>query len=164
MGLVESRPVRFIGGQPEGCAPIARAFGAGTSVIEPVRRPDTIVKSLAIGDPADGPYALELARESGGSLESVPDSATAAAIRLVAETEGIYTETAGGVTIAALQQAIARGVVRPTDEVVVLLTGNGLKTPDARSFGQPDGASRPADGRTDPPRRARAGGARSHPR
>ena len=84
-----------------------------------------------------GRYALELARESGGSLESVPDSATAAAIRLVAETEGIYTETAGGVTVAALQQAIARGVVRPTDEVVVLLTGNGLKTPDARSFGQP---------------------------
>jgi threonine synthase len=136
VGLVEGRPVRFIGGQPDGCAPIARAFEAGTSVIEPVRQPDTIVKSLAIGDPADGPYALDLARESGGSLESVPDSATAAAIRLVAETEGIYTETAGGVTVAALQQAIARGVVRPTDEVVVLLTGNGLKTPDARSFGQ----------------------------
>ena len=74
VGLVESRPVRFIGGQPDGCAPIARAFGAGSSVIEPVRQPDTIVKSLAIGDPADGPYALELARESGGSLESVPDS------------------------------------------------------------------------------------------
>ncbi|HXX61595.1 MAG TPA: pyridoxal-phosphate dependent enzyme, partial [Candidatus Sulfotelmatobacter sp.] len=120
-----------------------------------VRQPDTIVKSLAIGDPADGQYALELARESGGTLESVPDGATAAAIRLLAETEGIYTETAGGVTVAALQQAIARGVVRPTDEVVVLLTGNGLKTPDARTFGQPgtspDGRSVPLAARPGEP-------------
>ena len=159
VGLVQARPVRFVGGQPDGCAPIARAFGAGTSVIEPVRQPDTIVKSLAIGDPADGQHALELARESGGALESVPDGATAGAIRLVAETEGIYTETAGGVTVAALQQAIARGVVRPTDEVVVLLTGNGLKTPDARSFGQPgtspDGRSVPLAARPGEPGLAR---------
>ncbi|MFI5261809.1 MAG: threonine synthase [Candidatus Limnocylindrales bacterium] len=135
VGLVEPHPVRFVGGQAAGCAPIAAAFHTGRDVIEPVRDPDTFVKSLAIGDPADGAYALELARTSGGSLEAVPDQATAAAIRLVAETEGIYTETAGGVTVAALQQALARGVVRPEDEVVVLLTGNGLKTPDARTVG-----------------------------
>jgi len=148
VGLVERRPVRFIGGQPAGCAPIATAFAAGTDQIQPVRQPDTIVRSLAIGDPADGQDALGLARASGGCLEAVPDEATAAAIRLVATTEGIYTETAGGVTVAALQHAVARGVLGRDDEVVALLTGNGLKTPDAADLGRgpalPDAPVRPS--------------------
>ena len=131
VGLIERTPVRFVGGQAEGCAPVANAFAAGTDVIEPIRRPDTIVRSLAIGSPADGRYAVELARSSGGSVEAIPDATTAAAIRRVAALEGIHPETAGGVTIAAAEAARARGVIRDGDEVVVLLTGNGLKTPDA---------------------------------
>jgi threonine synthase len=135
VGLVEAKQVRFVGGQPEGCSPVATAFEAGTDRIEPVRRPDTIVRSLAIGSPADGPYALELARRTGGSIEAIPDEGTAAAIRRLAATEGIFVETAGGVTVAAVEAARRRGVIRDGDEVVALLTGNGVKTPDARRFG-----------------------------
>ncbi|HEV8546636.1 MAG TPA: threonine synthase [Candidatus Limnocylindrales bacterium] len=135
VGLVEPKPVRFIGGQPEGCSPVASAFAAGADRIEPVRNPDTIVRSLAIGSPADGLYALELARRTGGSIESIPDAETAAAIRRTAATEGIFVETAGGVTVAAVGAARRRGVIRDGDEVVALLTGNGVKTPDARRFG-----------------------------
>jgi threonine synthase len=141
IGLIERRPVRFVGGQPAGCAPVATAWANGTDVIEPVRRPDTIVHSLAIGNPADGRYASAQARASGGSIEAIPDEATADAIRRIAGLEGIYTETAGGVTYAAAEAARARGVIRADDEVVVLLTGNGLKTPDARLFGL-DGEAR----------------------
>ncbi|HYC07214.1 MAG TPA: threonine synthase, partial [Candidatus Binatia bacterium] len=146
IGLVEPKPVRFVGGQPAGCAPVASAFRSGADVVVPVERPDTIVRSLAIGSPADGRYALELARRTGGSIESIPDEETAAAIRSVAALEGLYPETAGGVTIAAAERARAAGVIGPDDEVVVLLTGNGLKTPDARSFGledRPAAAGRP---------------------
>jgi threonine synthase len=139
VGLVERRPIRFVGGQATGCAPVADAWAAGTDVIEPVRAPDTIVRSLAIGNPADGRYVVEVARASGGSVESVPDDVTAAAIRDVARLEGIYPETAGGVTLGAVAAARRRGVIRDGDEVVALLTGNGLKTPDARSLGQSDG-------------------------
>jgi len=135
LGLIEDKPVRFVGGQAAGCGPVAAAFAAGTDEIAPVRVPDTIVRSLAIGSPADGRYALEQARASGGSVEAVSDLAAAEAIRRVAATEGIHPETAGGVTLAAAAQARATGVIRPDDEVVVLLTGNGLKTPDAASFG-----------------------------
>ncbi|HXG39878.1 MAG TPA: threonine synthase [Candidatus Limnocylindrales bacterium] len=131
LGLVEDRPVRFIGAQPEGCAPVAAAWRTGADRPIPVAQPRTIVKSLAIGDPADGIHALALARESGGSIEAVSDDATAEAIRLLARTEGVFTETAGGVTIAALRQARERGLVRPDEEVVALVTGNGLKTPEA---------------------------------
>jgi threonine synthase len=138
IGLVEPKPVRFVGGQPAGCAPVATAFRSGAEVVVPVERPDTIVRSLAIGSPADGRYALELARRTGGSIESIPDEETAAAIRSVAALEGVFPETAGGVTVAAAERARAAGVIGPDDEVVVLLTGNGLKTPDARSFGLPD--------------------------
>ncbi|MBA2634028.1 MAG: pyridoxal-phosphate dependent enzyme, partial [Chloroflexi bacterium] len=92
--------------------------------------PDTIVRSLAIGSPADGQRSLALARGSGGSVEAVEDADTIAAIRLLAETEGILTETAGGVTLGALRLAITRGVVGRDDEVVVVITGNGLKTLD----------------------------------
>ena len=141
VGLVEAKPVKFVGGQAAGCAPVASAFADGSDVIKPVRRPDTIVRSLAIGSPADGRYALELARRTAGSIESIPDEGTAAAIRTIAATEGVFSETAGGVTLAAAQAARKSGVIGEEDEVVVLLTGNGLKTPDARTFGWPEGAS-----------------------
>jgi threonine synthase len=136
IGLVERKDVRFVGGQPEGCAPVATAFAEGVDDIRPVRAPDTIVRSLAIGSPADGGYALELARRTRGSIESIPDTATAAAIRRVAADEGIFVETAGGVTVAAVEAARARGVIRDGDEVVAILSGNGVKTPDARRFGE----------------------------
>jgi threonine synthase len=135
LGLIERRPIRFVGGQAAGCAPVATAWAAGTDVIEPVRAPDTIVRSLAIGNPADGRYAVELANETGGSIEAIPDPVTAAAIRDVARLEGIYPETAGGVTLAAAAAARRRGIIRSGDEVVALVTGNGLKTPDARTLG-----------------------------
>jgi threonine synthase len=143
LGLIERRPIRFVGGQAAGCAPVARAFEVGTDVIEPVRRPDTIVRSLAIGSPAEGRYALDLARASGGSVEAIADDVTAAAIRDVARLEGIYPETAGGVTLAAAAAARRRGVIRDGDEVVALLTGNGLKTPEARVLGLADGPAGP---------------------
>lgn len=143
IGLVEPKDVRFVGGQPDGCAPVATAFTDGVDDIHPVRTPDTIVRSLAIGSPADGGYALELARRTGGSIESIPDAATAAAIRRTAANEGIFVETAGGVTVAAVEAARARGIIRDGDEVVAILSGNGVKTPDARRFGLAD-----ADGET----------------
>jgi len=149
IGLVESEEIRFVGGQPAGCAPVATAFAEGVDEIRPVRSPDTIVRSLAIGSPADGPYALELARRTGGSIEGIPDIATASAIRRTAANEGIFVETAGGVTVAAVEAARRRGVIRDGDEVVAILSGNGLKTPDARRFGLADEAAwageRPAE-------------------
>jgi len=145
LGLIEARPIRFVGGQAAGCAPVATAFERGTDVIEPVREPDTIVRSLAIGNPADGRYAVDLAVASGGSIESIDDRVTAAAIRDVARLEGIYPETAGGVTLAAVAAARRRGTIRDGDEVVALLTGNGLKTPDARTLGHGDGIARPGE-------------------
>jgi threonine synthase len=141
IGLIDRRPIRFVGGQAAGCAPVATTFDAGTDVIEPVREPDTIVRSLAIGNPADGRYAVELARDSGGSVEAIPDGITAEAIRDVARLEGIFPETAGGVTLGAVAAAKRRGVIRAGDEVVALLTGNGLKTPDARTLGLEPGTS-----------------------
>jgi len=135
IGLVERKEVRFVGGQPDGCSPVATAFADGVDEIRPVRAPDTIVRSLAIGSPADGGYALDLARRTGGSIESIPDAATASAIRRTAANEGIFVETAGGVTVAAVEAARARGVIRDGDEVVAILSGNGVKTPDARRYG-----------------------------
>ncbi len=145
LGLIEARPIRFVGGQASGCSPVATAFERGTDVIEPVRDPDTFVRSLAIGNPADGRYAVELARDSGGSIEAIDDPVTAATIRDVARLEGIYPETAGGVTLAAVAAARRRGSIRAGDEVVALLTGNGLKTPDARTLGLGDGIARPGE-------------------
>jgi threonine synthase len=145
IGLIARRPIRFVGGQATGCAPVATAWANGTDVVEPVRTPDTIVRSLAIGNPADGRYVVELARSSGGSIEAIEDEVTAAAIRAVARLEGIYPETAGGVTLAAAAAARERGVIQPGDEVVALLTGNGLKTPDARTLGHADGVARPGE-------------------
>jgi threonine synthase len=135
VGLIERRPVRFVGAQAAGCAPVADAWSTGSQVVRPVRAPDTIVRSLAIGSPADGAYAVELARSSGGSVESIEDDETARAVRRTAELEGIYGETAVGVTVAAVSGARRRGVIRDGDEIVALLTGNGLKTPDARWLG-----------------------------
>ena len=136
LGLIERRPIRFVGGQAAGCAPVATAFATGATELEPVRTPDTIVRSLAIGNPADGRYAVELARASDGSIEAIDDLDTAARIRDVARLEGLYPETAGGVTLGAVAAARRRGVIRDGDEVVALLTGNGLKTPDARTLGE----------------------------
>lgn len=149
VGLVEPKAVRFIGGQPSGCAPVATAFAEGTDEIRPVRNPDTIVRSLAIGSPADGRYALELARRTDGAILAVSDDATAAAIRRLAATEGIFAETAGGVTVAALAAARASGVIRDGEETVALITGSGLKTPDARHHGLST-ASRAASDAGDP--------------
>jgi threonine synthase len=143
LGLIARRPIRFVGGQAAGCAPVATAWATGSDVVEPVRSPDTIVRSLAIGNPADGRYVVELVRSTGGSVEAIDDAVTAAAIRSVSRLEGVYPETAGGVTLAAAAAARARGVIGPEDEVVALVTGNGLKTPDARTLGHPDGVARP---------------------
>ena len=135
LGWVAPKEVRYVGGQAAGCGPVSTAFATGATRVDPVRSPHTIVRSLAIGNPADGAYALELVRGSGGSVEGIEDLDTAEAIRRAATLEGIYTETAGGVTLAAAEAARRRGVIRDGDEVVALLTGNGLKTPDAIRLG-----------------------------
>lgn len=130
VGLLSGADIRYVGGQASGCAPIATAFADGADVVRPVERPDTIVRSLAIGSPADGAYSVKLARSSGGGIYGVSDPMTVDSIRLLAETEGILTETAGGVTLGALRRAIEAGTVRPADEVAMVITGNGLKTLD----------------------------------
>jgi threonine synthase len=121
--------VRISGAQADGCSPVATAFSAGADFIRPVK-PKTIAKSLAIGDPADGLYALDVVRGSGGAIGSVSDAEIVDAIRLLARTEGIFAETAGGVTIATLAKLAAQGVVRADERVVALVTGVGLKTLD----------------------------------
>ena len=130
VGLVEGETPTMNGAQADGCSPVARAFEAGWDVCKPVK-PDTIAKSLAIGNPADGPYALELARRSGGTIDSVSDEEIRAGIRLLAETTGIFTETAGGVTTATLAKLAARGDIDSDERVVAVITGEGLKTLDA---------------------------------
>jgi threonine synthase len=131
VGLLDEEPhVRVSGAQAEGCAPVAQAFADGADAIRPVR-PSTIAKSLAIGNPADGWYALEAVRRSGGALAAVTDEEILDGIRLLARTEGIFAETAGGVTIATLARLAARGVVRRDETVVAYVTGHGLKTVEA---------------------------------
>lgn len=130
VGLLPESAVRISGAQPAGCAPVATAFAAGESQPRPVRAA-TIARSLAIGDPADGGYALEAVRSSGGAVAAVDDAAIVEGIRLLARTEGIFAETAGGVSVATLAKLAADGVVRPDERVVVYITGNGLKTLDA---------------------------------
>jgi len=124
--------VRVSGAQAEGCSPVATAFADGSDVIRP-QKPSTIAKSLAIGNPADGFYALDVVRKTGGAIGSVTDPEIVEAIRLLARTEGIFAETAGGVTIATLAKLAASGVIRPDERVVAYVTGNGLKTIDAVS-------------------------------
>ncbi len=109
---------------------MAEAFKSGHDVVRPVR-PDTIAKSLAIGNPADGPYVLDVCRRTGGAVEDVTDAEVVDGIRLLAQTEGIFGETAGGVTIAVLRKLLAAGSLDPAAETVVLNTGDGLKTLDA---------------------------------
>ncbi len=131
VGLLDEEPhVRVSGAQAEGCSPVARAFLDGADAIRPVR-PDTIAKSLAIGNPADGWYALQAVRRSGGALASVSDEEIIDGIKLLARTEGIFAETAGGVTIATLAKLAAQGVVRADERVVAYVTGHGLKTVEA---------------------------------
>jgi threonine synthase len=130
LGLLEGTVPTMNGAQADGCSPVAQAYANGQDVCRPVK-PDTIAKSLAIGNPADGPYALELARRTGGGIDSVSDDEIRAGIRLLAETTGIFTETAGGVTTAVLAKLAERGDIDPGERVVVYITGEGLKTLDA---------------------------------
>lgn len=131
VGLVEGDLPTFCGAQPDGCSPVATAFAEGWDVCKPERKPDTIAKSLAIGDPADGPYALELARQTGGEIKSVSDDEIRAGIKLLAETTGVFTETAGGVTIGVLTKLAEEGAIGSDERVVAYITGEGLKTLDA---------------------------------
>lgn len=134
LGLVEDRPYKIFGAQAEGCSPVSRAFKDGHEVVRPVK-PDTIAKSLAIGNPADGPYVLDIARRTGGAVEDVTDEEIVDAIRLLARTEGIFAETAGGVTVGVTRKLIESGLLDPSLTTVVLNTGDGLKTLDAVAAG-----------------------------
>ncbi|HEX6194297.1 MAG TPA: threonine synthase [Jiangellaceae bacterium] len=127
LGLAEGGEPRIVGAQAAGCAPVAEAFRAGHDVVQPVR-PDTIAKSLAIGNPADGPYVLDVARRTGGLVADVTDDEIVEGIRLLARTEGVFAETAGGVTVAVLAKLVRDGSLDPDAETVVINSGDGLKT------------------------------------
>ncbi|RMH51452.1 MAG: threonine synthase [Zetaproteobacteria bacterium] len=130
LGLVEDVGTRIFGAQATGCSPISRAVREGSDLIHPVKA-DTIAKSLAIGNPADGYYASRVIRDSGGWAEDVSDEEVVAAIKLLAETEGIFTETAGGVTLGVARKLIEQGRIDRDESIVVCITGNGLKTQEA---------------------------------
>ncbi len=130
LGLIEETPVKMIGAQAAGCAPISTAWAAGTTNIRPVK-PATIAKSLAIGNPADGFYALKTMEQSGGAGVTATDAEIVEAIGLLAECEGIFAETAGGVTIAGLRNALGQGLLDPERSTVAFITGGGLKTVEA---------------------------------
>jgi threonine synthase len=127
LGLVEGQTPRLIGGQGEGCSPVARAF-ANDAKVKPVRA-DTLAKSIAIGSPADGDLAVATAKESGGAIHAVPEDQIVENIALLAETTGVFGETAPAVTLGALRAAVERGELGESDRVVLLVTGDGLKTP-----------------------------------
>jgi threonine synthase len=128
LGLVEGTRPRVIGGQAEGCAPVAQAFADGARV-RPVR-PNTIARSIAIGSPADGDVALAAAVDSGGAVYAVAEEEIAENVQLLAETTGVFGETAPGATVGALREAVRRGRLGESDRVVLLVTGDGLKTPN----------------------------------
>ena len=130
VGLLDGDVPIMNGAQAAGCSPVATAFDAGNDFCRPVK-PSTIAKSLAIGNPADGPYALDLARATGGSIDAVSDEEICVGIRLLAETTGVFTETAGGVTTATLAKLAERGDIGADERVVLVITGDGLKTLDA---------------------------------
>jgi len=130
VGLVDSGTVRMTGAQAEGCSPVVAAARAKTYDIKPVR-PSTIAKSLAIGNPADGYYAVKIAEQTGGALEAVDDPEIVEGIHLLARTEGIFAETAGGVTVGVLKKLVNAGKIDADEVVVAYITGNGLKTVDA---------------------------------
>src|SRR5689334_8229535 len=132
LGLVEDKPYKVFGAQATGCSPVASAFKAGHDAVRPVK-PDTIAKSLAIGNPADGPYVLDTVRRTGGAVADVSDEEVVDGIRLLARTEGVFAETAGGVTVATAKKLIETGQLDPDAETVLLITGDGLKTLDAVS-------------------------------
>jgi len=130
LGIIPRRTVRMTAAQAEGCGPIATAYRDNTERVVPVR-PNTLAKSLAIGSPADGGYVLDLARRTQGAVESVTDAETVEAIRLLAETEGLFTEPAGGVTVGVLRKLAASGVIAPDEVTVAYITGIGLKALEA---------------------------------
>jgi threonine synthase len=130
LGWVEEKPVRFFGAQATGCSPISTAVKRGLPRFEP-QKPNTIARSLAIGNPADGNYASKVILGSNGWADDVSDPEIVVAIKLLAETEGIFTETAGGVTAGVTQKLIREGRIHPDETTVVCITGNGLKTTDA---------------------------------
>ena len=130
LGLVEQSPYKLFGAQATGCAPVSNAFRSGHDVVQPVK-PDTIARSLAIGNPADGPYVLDSVHRTGGSIADVSDDEVVEGIRMLARTEGVFTETAGGVTVATAKKLVDTGALDPDSETVLLITGDGLKTLDA---------------------------------
>lgn len=127
LGLIDDRPTRFIGAQAAGCAPIVDAFKAGDDEITPIEHPNTVAKSLAIGDPGDGYYVLKTLAESGGYAESATDKEIIQAIKLLASKEGIFAEPAGGVTVAVLKKLVESGIIRSDESVVCCVTGSGFK-------------------------------------
>ncbi len=130
LGLVEARPVKFFGAQATGCSPISTAVKAGRLEIEP-QKPATIARSLAIGNPADGHYAIKAITKTGGWSEDVSDAEVVESIQLLAESEGVFTETAGGVTVGCARKIYRDGRISPDETTVLCITGNGLKTTDA---------------------------------
>ena len=130
LGLVEDKPVKFFGAQATGCSPISHSVREGWDFIEP-QRPNTIARSLAIGNPADGPAASKMIRATGGWAEDVSDVEIVSGIQELAETEGVFTETAGGVTTAVAARLYQQGRIHRDETTVVCITGNGLKTTDA---------------------------------
>jgi len=134
LGLVADHNYRVFGAQATGCNPVAAAWRDGAEVVRPVK-PDTIAKSLAIGNPADGPYALDAVRRTNGAIGDVTDEEVVEGIRLLAECEGIFGETSGGVTVATTRQLLAQGLLDPAAETVIVNTGEGLKTLDAVATG-----------------------------
>lgn len=129
LGLVEPRPVKFFGAQASGCSPISAAIKQYSAEIEP-QRPKTIARSLAIGNPADGHYAIKAITKSGGWAEDISDHEVVSAIQLLAASEGIFTETAGGVTVGTARKLIQQDRILPDETTVLCVTGNGLKTTD----------------------------------
>ena len=131
LDIVPKSDFSIHGAQASGCSPISTAFKAGTEMVKPVQNPDTIAKSLAIGTPADGYYAIRSMKETGGSCEDCTDEEIVEGIKLLAETTGIFAETAGGVTVACARKLIASGKIPKDESAVLCITGHGLKTQEA---------------------------------
>jgi len=131
VGMVDETPSKVWGAQAAGCSPISSAAKAGTDIIRPVKNPNTIAKSLAIGNPADGYYATNVMKESGGGAEDVTDQEIVDAIKLLGRTEGIFAETAGGVTLGVFLRLLEQGRIPRDESVCLAITGNGLKTQEA---------------------------------
>lgn len=127
LGLVDSKPWKVFGAQATGCSPVSEAFARGWDAVRPVK-PDTIAKSLAIGNPADGPYVLDVVRRTGGAVADVSDEEVTRSMRLLARVQGVFGETAGGVTVGVLRKLLAAGQLDPEAETVIINSGDGLKT------------------------------------